>query len=401
MPAAAFLLLVWQARRVRPPAPVLALLAVTAAAVVCLTVGAGVWASWQGEAVRERYLLYAVPLLLLCFGVWLEQSTRLSHRSYLVAACACLAPLVLPLGLLLGDKALSDAQSLTGLLWLRDHGSLGEAEVLLVLVVALAAALVASRAKLVAVPLVAGILVANSIAATTFGIEQADRIQAGAPTSTWVDKAVGGNADVSLIATGNVDPMQLYQTEFWNHSVRHVVYLDQPQPGSLPASQAMIQPATGRLQIASGPTDAVVTDPSLVLDSRRLAAAKGGLQLDAYGTSAIVKSALSGLYPDDWTQPAFSYTQPACRGVTRLVFAFRSSAFAGVQRAVVRQGSRVISSGIVDPGAPLSLRAPLNAAAGPCTLRFSITPWTPAQSQPGSSDDRALGLLYQAAAVVP
>lgn len=402
VPAAAFLLLLWQARRVRPPDQVLALLAVTAATVVCLAVGAGVWASWHGEAVRERYLLYAVPLLLLCFGVWLEQATRLSPRSYAAAACVCLAPLVLPLGLLLGDKALSDEQSLTGLLWVRNHGSLAEAQIVLLVVAVCAGVLVAVRGRFAALPLVAAILLANSAAASTFAIQQADRIERGAPTDAWVDRAVGTNANVSLVATGNVDPMQLDQTEFWNRSVKRVAQLGSRTADSLPTAMATIDAADGRLRLFAGPTDAVVTDSSLALGTRQLAATKTGLRLDAYGTSTTVSTVLEGLYADSWTGPAFSYTQPACRGVTHLVFAFRSSAYApGPQRAVVRQGGRVVDSATVAPGEDLSLRAPLDAAAGPCTLHFSFTPWSPAHSEPGSSDDRALGLLYRATATIP
>jgi hypothetical protein len=45
----------------------------------------------------------------------------------------------------------------------------------------------------------------------------------------WIDRAVGRNADVTLVYTGD-NPYRGWENEFWNRSVRHVYDLGAPAP---------------------------------------------------------------------------------------------------------------------------------------------------------------------------
>jgi hypothetical protein len=406
LPAAALLELSLTARRSSPA--VKALAAVTLAATVWLVLVAGVWASRSGNGIRERYVIYALPLLLLCFGARLERVPAVSRRATLgIAICCCFAPVALPLHRLLGAKALSDGPSLGGLYWLRLHASLGAAEIALWLTALLAllvTALLGRKAPAAPLALVAILLLANSVAETDLAQGQARRVHDGADAGRWVDEKLGGSADAALLFTGNVDPMLLWQTEFWNTSVRRAYVTHGAKPDPLPSTRLSIDDRTGRLVAPGGGqlnAGALVTDRSLVLSGPVLARSRTGLLLYRYGSTTVVRQAFTGLYPDDWTAPAVTYERPGCRGVTRLIFAFAASAYAGVQRVVATQDGTVVGSETTVPGQPVFLRSVLDAARGSCRLRIAITPWTPARSQRGSTDTRRLGLLYERVVALP
>ena len=59
----------------------------------------------------------------------------------------------------------------------------------------------------------------------------------------WVDRAVGRDAKVTLIWSGNTDKYSVWENEFFNRSVRHFYYTTSPLAGDLPGEAAHDRPA--------------------------------------------------------------------------------------------------------------------------------------------------------------
>src|SRR5439155_8998505 len=72
----------------------------------------------------------------------------------------------------------------------------------------------------------------------------------GAPRS-WIDKAVGRNADVAVLWSGG-NPLRVWENEFWNRSVRRVYDLGTRLPGDMPETRVSAQRSSGVLRDRSG-----------------------------------------------------------------------------------------------------------------------------------------------------
>jgi hypothetical protein len=70
----------------------------------------------------------------------------------------------------------------------------------------------------------------------------------------WVDRAVGGNSEVSVIGGARVDPTALDETAFWNNSVARVYYTCSIAFGSgFGEEQLTLERKSGVLQSPAGP----------------------------------------------------------------------------------------------------------------------------------------------------
>jgi hypothetical protein len=404
LPPVALLVLLVAAMRGRLDPARTGLVAVALSSAIWLCAVAGAWSSATAISLHGRYTLYAVPLLLLAFVVYLERGWELRRWALAAAVVVCAAPFALPLSRLLTVMVVANAPSIDGLYWLLVHDSLAVARAALAAVALAALAVVVfprRLASLFAVGLVAGVFVLDTAAGSRLAHNLARSFQAGSLTSSWVDARVGANADVATVWTGAVDLDWLWQVEFWNTSVRHAYVLDEHQAGlgAVPTQLLTVDERSGQILVDGHPlrVGGLVSDRSFKVGGRVLASRPHGVTLVRVAPGAKAQAYASVLYADGWTGPELTFRVPGCTGRRWFGLAFRSSSIEPAQAVVARQAGAIVGRTRAVPGKPVLLRAPVDASKGTCTLRISITPsWSPAE-RTGSSDTRQLGLVFEKA----
>jgi hypothetical protein len=401
IPAAALLLLLGGALRRRVTPAVAAILALAVSSVVWLSALAGTWASWNADGIRERYDMYAVPLVLIAFAVFLERAAPRRRFVLAAGALACLAPLALPIHHLLTFGVESKAPSLDVFDWLNRHSGDLVRPVFAAFAVAAVALLLLGRRLGTGACLgfVGVVFLLITLSGSALAKDLADRIKASSLASSWVDNTIGSGADVAYVWTDAVDPNWLWQVEFWNRSVQKVYHLHNRDPGTLPTERLVIDPHSGELLVAGRPlpVGALASDRSFYAQGPIVDALTNGLHLTRTPPPAKVQALLTGVYIDAWTGPVLGYTIPACRGSTTVALAFHTSPFASPQTLTARQAGVVVARKRVEPGSRSILRAPLDAAKGTCTLSVEISPtWNPSRRL-GSPDTRDLGVVLDSA----
>ena len=247
IPAAALIVMLASAGRHRTAAPIAALLAVTTASVVWLVALSGTWASWYADGIRERYEIYAVPLVLMTFAVFLERNVTRRVWVLVAAVAACLLPIALPFSTLFRFGVLSKAPSLDSLFWLSGRSTdLVRPLFALFAVVAVAVLLFVPRRRLWAaacVAFVGAVFLLDTAAGLRLERDLTVQIRRTSKASSWVDQQVGTTGNVGFVWTGPAtDPNWIWQTEFWNRSIRKVYYVNEREPGTLPAEQIVALP---------------------------------------------------------------------------------------------------------------------------------------------------------------
>jgi hypothetical protein len=200
--------------------------------------------------IYERYLFYVEPLLVIAFLAWVQQSVpRAKLLTGAVALIAAVLPAAIPYKEFFTDRVWGVNSGTAGLAsWAvvsNVIGSKGALFTLCVLVISALAALSFSRAEpggtrvlvlivvfwigLGRVPVErSNLLIADTARAQSFGQTR----------TNWVDAAVGPNADVGAIWEGfgpllQRSPLQLWETTFWNASIRHTYRLAEPSRAEL------------------------------------------------------------------------------------------------------------------------------------------------------------------------
>lgn len=416
VPVAALIVLVGLAcRRGTAPSPAeRAFLAVATAAIVLTAVQIGAFASHYSLRVEERYMYNVFPVLFLALVVWLARGLP---RPPALTAAAILVPVAflyaLPFETLVSTGAFfTDTLGLIPLWRLTTviAGGAGDARILVAAGALLAGILFASLprrwARFVLPAAVAGYLMlasASVFAQVTF-ISRNTR-HAGGLTGdpAWIDHAVGKNSRVEFLYTTdiNVDQHILWQSEFWNRSVRRVFGVTSQDP-SIPDVTAPLDPATGRIKpvLPAGDPDLrpryVVAASSVPVAGKRIAAS-GFLALYRVQPPLGLAGLVTGVQPDTWTGPTATYTsyrgshgrrikvtisRPKLTGppparVTAVVGTAGLGKTYGTQRWTLQNGTRHVFE--------LPLRA------GPFEIQLSVSP-TFVPTQYGLTDMRTLGV---------
>jgi hypothetical protein len=295
-----------------------AFLGVAVAAVAWVIVEAAVFASRFSFRIEERYMFFLAPLLFLAFVLWLDRGLPRPRILTLVAAAIPTALLFeLPLGSLLNVSILSDTFGLIPFLRLSQRLSGGiptTREFLLAGGVAAAGLFVfwprSGFPSLVLPGSVAVFLVLSTYPTvlTLRDYSRNLRNSAGTQGSTsWIDQRIGSGGDATFLLGTTTDPwpetLALWQTEFWNRSLRRVANLGAPEPGALAATGARIEPVSGFLvdSATGAPLQAryVVSEQPFRLAGRVLAVRP---PLVLYRTTGRVRVAetTTGLYGDGW-----------------------------------------------------------------------------------------------------
>jgi glycosyltransferase involved in cell wall biosynthesis len=409
LPFAALIVLVANARHL--DRALRAYCAGAAVLIVWLTLEVGVFASAWSLRVEERNLFYVAPLFLIALFAWLERGQPRPSRAIVAAAgVAAALPGALPFLGLMNINAESDTPFLQPWWYLGDRVA-GRENVALVAVlvsIALAAAFLwLPRRYAPMLPALVAVGFFLTWIPLQLWIHSFPRLSAAAYSTgiseprSWVDKAVGRTADVTLVWTGD-NPYRGWENEFWNRSVRRVYDLG---PSTLLAGASeprlSVQPSTGVFLDPSGkPVHVryVLADPTTVIVGRKIAedAAK---QMAVYRVDGLLRTAvsISGWYPDTWTGPHAEWTLRSCtRGELRVPVRTNPVLFAGTTQQIAVSGSTRPFVVRLPPTATRTIVVPLRPRAGVCHIRFDITP-----SRKPAGDPRTLGVLASGFEYVP
>jgi hypothetical protein len=357
--------------------------------------------------VEERNMFYVAPLFLIALLAWIGHGMPRPARGAAVCAVVAAAlPGALPYHQLIGTSAEADTLALLPLWWLQE--AVVSPNTIGVLVVVAAAAL--AVAFLTISPRYALVLPALVFLWFAFATERIERFDHGFPKASvgalfqgmttsrrdWIDAAVGRDASVAFVYSGKdptLQPLPLWENEFWNRSVGPVYYLRQPSMGGLPETHV----TPGADGVLTLPNDTpvrsryVLTDTSVPLAGKVIGRdeVRGIVLLRTDGTLGIAYRT-SGIYPDGWSGRSVTYTRLRCRGgsVTAVV-ASDNKLFTRPQ--TVSAGRRKVTFAPSDVG---RLTVPLRPQNGVCRVTFTVSPTAIPAVVRGTPDGRRLGARF-------
>jgi glycosyltransferase involved in cell wall biosynthesis len=405
VPFAALLLLTVLGRSLDRPLRVFLAAALPLTAWLLLEVAA--FASALSPRVEERNMFYVAPLFLIALLAWIGHGMPRPARGAAVCALVAAAlPGALPYHQLIGTSAEADTLALLPLWWLQE--AVVSPNTIGVLVVVAAAAL--AVAFLTISPRYALVLPALVFLWFAFATERIERFDHGFPKASvgalfqgmttsrrdWIDAAVGRDASVAFVYSGKdptLQPLPLWENEFWNRSVGPVYYLRQPSMGGLPETHV----TPGADGVLTLPNDTpvrsryVLTDTSVPLAGKVIGRdeVRGIVLLRTDGTLGIAYRT-SGIYPDGWSGRSVTYTRLRCRGgsVTAVV-ASDNKLFTSPQ--TVSAGRRKVTFAPSDVG---RLTVPLRPQNGVCRVTFTVSPTAIPAVVRRTPDVRRLGARF-------
>jgi hypothetical protein len=405
IPFAAFIVLVASARHLDRGLRVFC--AAAAPLVVWLTLEVGVFASAWSFRIEERNLFYVAPLFLIALFAWLERGQPRPARAVVAAAVVAAAlPAAIPFVSLMNINAQSDTLFIQPWWYLGDRvAGLDNVGLLVMLAsIGLAAAFLWLSPRYA--PLLPA-LVALGFFLTWLPLQlwthSFPRLSVAAYSTgiglerSWVDNAVGRDADVTLVWAGE-NPYRGWENEFWNRSVRRVYDLggDTLLAGSSEPRLTIERQAGTLLDPSGKPLRAsyVLAGSAEQIVGEKIAedAAK---QMTLYRVDGVVRTrvSVSGWYPDTWTEPHAEWVHRDCTN-GELRVPLRTSA--GPTQTVMVGGTAVAQSVRVSEAAPTTLVVQLLPVGGICRVTLDVSPVRRAVGDP-----RTLGVLAEGFQYVP
>lgn len=401
-------------------------LAVTVSLLVWSTLAVATFASrFASDRTQDRYLFFLVPLLVVVLLAWVEiGAPRPRIASSFAVLIALGLPVLFPFSRFIGEPAKSDTLGLLPLWTINEHLVLDEYWATVALVggaLVLVFLLVPARAA-VAAPLALLFLfavVSRPVWSGPHGFEQAGAgalfqgIQGVEPD--WIDRAVPEGQEVIVLWTGRADRFTVNQNEFFNRRVGKVYYTAAPTPGGINEAPVSRVPDAGTAALRGGvyltPNDALVTAPFALLDGSITPDGVVVARDEQLGTTLwrltgplSSRTTVTGLYEDgNWSGRTASWRLLRCRpGTLTTTVHSDPSLFEAPQTVVAASGNRRTAVRFSpDAHASFSIRVSPDER-GTCLVRFVVTPTAnPAEVLPGSTDDRVLGVHFDAFAYRP
>ncbi len=395
--------------------------AATAVLVFWSTLAVGAFASrFASDRVQDRYLFFLAPLLVVVVLAWVELGAPRPRVPALAASAIALAlVLVFPYVRFIGEPAKSDTLGLVPLWTINEHLIAGRywTTVAVAGAALLALYLLVPARWAVAVPLVLLVLFAvlsRPVWSGPHGFVAAGigALRQGNPglARDWIDRAVPAGEEVAVLWTGRADRFTVNMNEFFNRRVGHVYYTDQPTPGGI-----------GEIPVRRR-ADGVYVDPDGRVVVVRYALLDGSVipdgsvvdRNDVVGTALwrltgplSSRAKITGLYPDTWSGPHVRWRLQRCEGgrLTVTVHSdpslFRQSQTLRFATDASMRGAAIVpligTMSVPPTGKPASVAIPVQPRNGVCTVTFDISPpASPSEVIPGSTDDRELGLHFDA-----
>ena len=367
------------------------------------------FASVHQLRVEERNTFYVAPLFLIALLVWVDRGVPHPGAITGIAALAAGAlPGVLPYEHLINLNAVSDTIGLLPIWSL--HSALFPIEQV-ALVVTLSC--IAAAAVFVAVPrryaLVLPVLVLVYFAVSEKPIEGKHRAASiGAlfagitnPHRDWIDRAVGSDAQVAAIWSGNTDRYAIWENEIFNRSVGKVYDLGATLSGDLPETPLTVDRKTGVMSADGKPVRSryVLADSSVSLGGTVVAQdTRKGMFLYRLSGPLRQTSYVTGLYPQDtWSGPTAEYTRLDCKGGSVTVqLQSDPGLFTKPTTVAATVLGREVAKVKLAPTATRLLTVPLERHEGTCVATFSVSPTAvPATVTEGENPDpRELGAHF-------
>ena len=401
--------------------------AATTALVVWSTLAVGAFASrFASDRVQDRYLFFLAPLLVVVVLAWVELGAPRPKAATAVAAVVALAlALVFPYVRFIGEPAKSDTLGLIPLWTVNEHlvagrywttvAVAGSAFVALWLLVPPRYAAAVPLVLLVLFVVLSRPVWSGPHGFVAAGIGALRQGNPGLPRD-WIDRAVPAGDEVAVLWTGRADRFTVNVNEFFNRRVGHVYYTDEPTPGGIGEIPVTRAGEDGRYPhgVFHLPNDDAVDAPYALLDGSVIPDGEVVARNETVGTALwrltgplSSREELSGIYGDTWSGPRVRWRLIRCEG-GRVTVTVHSdpSLFTDAQRlsAVTRRpGAASAAWTRVPPtGERVSVGVPAAPVHGTCTVDFTVTPTAnPSDVIPGSTDDRELGLHFDAFAWEP
>jgi Dolichyl-phosphate-mannose-protein mannosyltransferase len=409
VPFAALLAMWFAPRAISPAARVFA--AASLPLVFWLVVEVAAFASQASvDKIEERNMFYVAPLFFVALlGLAGEDVVPRRRRPLLAAAAiAALLPVFIPFGRFVTTSAIADTFALLPWWWVQDHGvEMGDLR-WLALVVGIAGAAVffwlPRRFALILPALVAAYFVVTSFVVDNgrhgIHVTSLGKLWAGIRVDhpDWIDRAVGPNASVAILWNPATTEETMWENEFFNRSVDKVYDLDVPPPDPLPAT-VVTRRADGVLVANGKPVKAQYLLALTTLDVKgQVVQPDGDLGVDLYrvGGPIVLRSHVTGLYPDTWSHRNVTYRRVDCTGGSLSVLLQSDpSLYKAANSVTATEGGRVVGRATVAPTATPTLTVPLRPARGVCTVRFTVSRLlNPARVEPGSTDNRLVGVHF-------
>jgi hypothetical protein len=374
-----------------------------------LVLEVAIFASEQTFRIEERNMFYVGPLFFIALLVWIERGLSRPQPATAVAAMVAVGlPLVIPYDDFIGLNAVSDTVALLPLGWLVEHGlALSHASLVVLagsVLAGLAFSFVPRRYALVLPALVlVYFAVSQHPIVSQHRFRSAQHLFGGitAKHRDWIDRAVGSDADVSLVWTGTSDKFTVWENELFNRSVGDVYTTGPAVPGGLAQTPVKVDRRTGYVRGPDGRVSAeyLLTDASVALDGTVVAEDKRKRML-VYRVDGPLRQLafVDGLYPQDtWSKKYVTYTRHDCRGGALAVeLESDPELFTKPNTVVARVGDRIVGRAVVWPALTKTLRIPLESDGDTCVVRFTVekTAVPSVVTNGDNPDPRPLGIHF-------
>jgi glycosyltransferase involved in cell wall biosynthesis/4-amino-4-deoxy-L-arabinose transferase-like glycosyltransferase len=408
LPFAALIVLIANARHL--DSRLRAFCAAAATLTLWLTLEVGVFASHWSQRIEERNLFYVAPLFLIALLAWIERGQPKPARAVVAAAgVAAALPGAIPFLGLMNINAQSDTPFLQPWWYLGDRvAGRGNVALLAVLtsIVLAAVFLWLPRRYAPALPALVALGFFLTWLPLQLWIHSFPRLSSAAYSTgitagkSWIDAAVGPNADVTIVWTGD-NPYRGWENEFWNRSVKRAYDLgaDTLIAGAT-EPHLTVQASTGFLLDPAGKTvhaQYVLADVSAQISGTKVASDDGrGVALYRVNGPLRTATLITGWQGDTWTDATVTWLRRGCvRGVLRVPVRSDQILFAGVVQTIAVSGSTKPFVVRLPSTASKTIVVPLQPHAGVCRIHFAISPSRrpidyPALNNP---DPRTLGVL--------
>ena len=358
---------------------------------------------------------------LIALAVWVGRDLPRSAASILVASLVpALLVMTIPFERLFNVSILSDTFGLIPFMRLTSLLDGGVSDLRIVVAGGLALAVLSLlvlglRASRVLLPASVALFFLLS-GYTVHGAIQ-DQSAASAGTTgvsdpNWVDDTIGNDGAAGYIygPSDSVNPHRLWQTEFWNRSVKGVYPLDADPVSSYSDDELDVNEA-GRL-VPKGDAEFAVDEPYVLADPNlaivgEVVAKPGPLALIRVSRPLRIASSVDGLYADGWTgsQAGLSQYEPLPGGARRMQVRVSRAGWTGADvpgRVTIAAGPLRQTNGTPTLGQPTATREwtvhsgqtrtfDLPVPPAPFRIEVRVAPtFSPAQF--GQADTRQLGV---------
>jgi len=354
--------------------------------------------------VEERNLFYVGFLALTALCWWTSQGLPRQARWFPIAVGIAVAlPLLLPFGALINQTAVSDTFGLF-LPWAIQNRLM---DATLTAPVVLAGGVVAAVIAVIVRPRFAWLLVvATSMFFVVSGLAvdiRTDKASRGALAQgvsgapDWIDREVPPGTSVSVVYPGVLEPLKVWENEFFNRSVGSVYSIGVPMPAPIPESVVIIDGQGNVTDRAGNPLTLpyVLSDGSVHLEGEVIAtdAPRNMFVMRTHGTLRATEST-TGIMGDQWSGAEFSYTRYRCSGGSVLLTLASDAHLHPTPITVTPYvGDAALPVITVSPTGTTTALTKLVPADGACAVRYVVTPTAVPALVVGGPDTRALGVL--------